>query len=65
MERFGGVNWSNDRHAVCVVDPDGHVVDEFDIADTGDGLTVMCRHLTKAGVRRTASNVPTGRWSTP
>ncbi len=31
-ERFGGVDWANDGHAINVVDSDGMMVDEFDVA---------------------------------
>lgn len=59
-ERFGGVDWANDGHAVCVVDIDGMVVDEFEVTDSGDGLVGMCRRLKRSGVRRTAIERPDG-----
>jgi transposase len=58
IERFGGVDWATDAHAVCVVDADGGVVAEFDVAHTADGLTELCRRLR--GVGRVAIERPDG-----
>jgi transposase len=52
--RFGGVDWSWDRHAVCVVDGGGRVVERFDIAHDADGLTQLTRRLGHQGVLRVA-----------
>ena len=59
-ERFGAVDWSNDRHAICVVDVDGTRVEEWDVADTGDGLRDMCRRLKRTKVHRVAIERPDG-----
>jgi transposase len=59
-ERFGGVDWATDAHAVCVVDSQGTVVDEFDITNTADGLSELCQRAHKAGVRRVAIERPDG-----
>jgi transposase len=56
--RFGGVDWATDAHAVCVVDGDGVVVDEFDVEHTADGLAELCRRL--GGVGRVAIERPDG-----
>ena len=37
-ERFAGVDWATDAHAVCVVDDRGAVVAEFDVAHSACGL---------------------------
>ena len=42
-ERFGGVDWATDAHAVCVVDAQGAVVDEFDIAKVTPAPSVLVR----------------------
>jgi transposase len=60
VERFGAVDWSNDRHAICVVDVDGTRVEEWDVADTGDGLRDMCRRLKRTRCRRVAIERPDG-----
>jgi len=59
-ERFGGVDWATDAHAVCVVDADGVVIDEFDVSHTAEGLRELCRRLTKTQVRRVAIERPDG-----
>lgn len=59
-ERFGGVDWATDAHAVCVVDVEGTIVDEFDITNTAEGLGELCRRVHKAGVRRVAIERPDG-----
>ena len=59
-ERFAGVDWANDGHAVNVVDSDGVVIEEFEVSDSGDGLVDMCRRLNGTGVRRAAIERPDG-----
>ena len=59
-ERFGGVDWATDSHAVCVVDDRGAVVAELDAAHTAEGLAGLCRRLTGASVRRVAIERPDG-----
>jgi transposase len=59
-ERFGGVDWATDAHAVCVVDTRGTVIDELDITNTAEGLGELCRRAHKAGVRRVAIERPDG-----
>jgi transposase len=58
--RFGGVDWAADAHAIAVVDADGRLVAEFDVAHTADGLTDLCRRLRKANVQRVAIERPDG-----
>lgn len=57
---FGGVDWATDSHAVCVVDPRGGTVAEFDVEHTAEGLAVLCRRLAAAGVARVAIERPDG-----
>jgi transposase len=52
--RFGGVDWATDAHAVAVVDADGRLVSEFDVAHRAAGLKDLCHRLVSAGVRRVA-----------
>lgn len=56
--RFGGVDWATDEHAVCVVDGEGGVVDEFAVEHTADGLAELCRRLRD--VARVAIERPDG-----
>jgi transposase len=57
---FAGVDWATDTHAVCVVDDQGQVRVEFDVANTADGLAALCRRVERAGARRVAIERPDG-----
>jgi transposase len=59
-EAFGGVDWATDDHAVCVVDGQGQVVVEFDVANNAAGLAALCRRIETAGARRVAIERPDG-----
>ncbi len=50
--RFGGVDWSWERHAVCIVDAAGAVVERFEAEHQAAGLQAMVRRLRRAGVVR-------------
>jgi transposase len=59
-ERFAGVDWATDGHAVAVVDEVGQAVIEFDVAHTADGLSDLCRRLVRGRVRRVTIERPDG-----
>lgn len=46
---FIGLDWGGERHAVCVVDEAGKVVDRFEVAHDADGLASMVKRLAKLG----------------
>lgn len=52
--RFGGVDWSWERHAVCVVDATGAIFERFEAEHQAAGLQAMVRRLRRAGVARVA-----------
>lgn len=52
--RLGGVDWSWERHAVCIVDVGGVVVERFDVAHDGPGLRELITRMRGAGVTRVA-----------
>jgi hypothetical protein len=52
--RFGGVDWSWERHAVCVVDGAGAVIERFEAEHSAAGLQAMVRRLRRAGAARVA-----------
>lgn len=52
--RYGGVDWSWERHAVCVVDRDGAVVERFDVTHDAEGLRQLTRRLQRQRVPRVA-----------
>jgi transposase len=51
---YAGVDWAIDAHAVCVVDGEGQLRVEFDVAHTADGLAELCRRVQRVGARRVA-----------
>lgn len=57
---YAGVDWATDAHAVCIVDRDGAVVDEFDIEHDADGLRELCRRVRAAGAARVTIERPDG-----
>ncbi len=52
--RFGGVDWSWERHAVCIVDTAGTVIERFEAEHQAAGLQTMARRLRQAGAHRVA-----------
>jgi transposase len=52
--RFGGVDWSWERHAVCIVDAAGAVIERCEADHQAAGLQAMVRRLRRAGVVRVA-----------
>ena len=45
-----GVDWAKDDHAICIIDPDGQVLDRFTVTHDAAGLKSLVRRLLKAGV---------------
>jgi transposase len=45
-----GVDWAKDDHAVCIVDPDGEVIERFRVAHTAAGLKRLISRLRGNGV---------------
>jgi transposase len=54
------VDWSWERHAVCVVDDTGEVVDRFDVVHGRRGLKQMTSRVRNHGVERVAIERPDG-----
>ncbi|WP_347057102.1 IS110 family transposase [Blastococcus sp. HT6-30] len=52
--RFGGLDWSWERHAVCIVDSAGAVIERFEAEHQAAGLQTMTHRLRRAGVVRVA-----------
>jgi len=55
--RVAGLDWSWEQHAVCVLEPDGAVVERFDVAHDAAGLREARRRLkrhrvTAVGIER-------------
>jgi transposase len=52
-----GIDWASDSHAVCVLDPDGQVIDRQTVAHTAAGLRRLTdlldrHHVTAVGIER-------------
>ena len=47
MEWFAGLDWGNERHAVCVVDRDGKIVAHFEVGHDASGLTELRARLAQ------------------
>jgi transposase len=45
MQYFAGLDWGGEKHAVCVVDEAGSVVDRFEAAHDRAGLDMLSRRL--------------------
>lgn len=58
--RYAGVDWATQGHAICVVDQDGRVLEQFEIAHRAADLAALCRRLHRAGVGRVAIERPDG-----
>ena len=45
-----GLDWAKDDHVVCIVDPEGEVLDRFTVSHTAAGLKTLVRRLLAADV---------------
>jgi transposase len=55
-----GIDWAKDDHAVCIVGPEGDVIDRFMVHHDAAGLRFMIRRLLKAGVEQIGIERPDG-----
>lgn len=60
MERFAGVDWAKEEHALCIVDDEGRRVLERRFAHHERGLGELCDSLVKRGVELVAIERPDG-----
>jgi transposase len=49
MSWYVGLDWGQERHAVCVIDGQGKIVLEMEVLHTAEGLGQMLRRLAKIG----------------
>jgi Transposase len=59
-ERFAGVDWASEEHAVCVVDERGRIVDGRRYRHDEPGIRALCARLLKFGVALVALERPDG-----
>ena len=45
-----GIDWAKDDHAICIVGPEGEVIERFSVHHDTAGLRTLVRRLLKAGV---------------
>lgn len=57
---FAGLDWASQTHAVCIIDTQGSVHEQFDIDHTAVGLAELRRHLMAAGSPPVAIERPSG-----
>lgn len=60
MEKFAGIDWASEEHALCVVDGAGIVLREGLVPHEEAGIAALCRELTALGVERVAIERPDG-----
>jgi transposase len=63
MSVLVGIDWASREHAVCVLSPEGRVLDSFGAAHSAEGLTELVRRLRKhahGGEVRIAIERPSG-----
>jgi transposase len=59
-ERFAGVDWASEEHAVCVNDADGRIVEGRRYRHDERGLRALCARLIELGVVLVAIERPDG-----
>ena len=63
MRYFVGLDWASREHAVCVIDEQGRVLEQFTVEHSADGMAELSKRLRKrstAGDMRVAIERPTG-----
>jgi transposase len=60
VERFAGIDWASEEHAVCVLDGDGRIVEGRRFGHDERGLPALCRRLIELGVALVAIERPDG-----
>jgi transposase len=59
-DRFAGVDWASEEHAVCVVDADGRIIEGRRYCHDERGLIALCNWLVEWGVLLVAVERPDG-----
>ena len=59
-ERFAGVDWASQEHAICVVDENGRIVEGRRYRHDEAGIQALCGRLLRLGVARVAIERPDG-----
>jgi transposase len=59
-QRFAGVDWASEEHAVCVVDERGRIVEGRRYRHNEQGIRALCARLLRLGVALVALERPDG-----
>ena len=59
-ERFAGVDWASQEHAICVVDGNGRIVEGRRYRHDEAGIQALCARLVRLTVARVAIERPDG-----
>ena len=60
IAHFGSVDWATERHAACIVDATGRIVEQFSVDHTARGLASLVRQFQRQHVARVAIERPDG-----
>ncbi len=60
IAHFGSVDWATERHAACIVDATGRIVEQFSVDHTASGLASLVRQFQRQHVARVAIERPDG-----
>ena len=60
IPHFGSVDWAANRHAACIVDATGHILEEFSVDHTAAGVATLVRQFQRQHVARVAIERPDG-----
>ena len=59
-ERFAGVDWASEEHAICVVDENGRIVEGRRYRHDEAGIQALCARLVRLAAVRVAIERPDG-----
>ncbi|MBN8590654.1 MAG: transposase [Anaerolineae bacterium] len=54
---FFGIDWANEKHDICVMDPNGKVLKQFTIAQSLAGFQTLERFVLKYGIENVRLNI--------
>ena len=54
---FFGIDWANEKHDICVMDPNGKVIKQFTIAQSLAGFQTLERLVLKYGDENVRLNI--------
>src|SRR5712691_6149041 len=60
IARYGSVDWAANRHAACIVDATGHILEQFTVEHTATGLATLVHRFQRQQVVRVAIERPDG-----